>query len=69
MTPRQAELAKASTARVAARAAELMVEFPDMSVNECLAFSLFEEEFIYGCSAIEHPVGLLGWSPLEGGKP
>lgn len=66
MTPRQAQLAKESAARVASRAAELMVEFPDVSVNECLAFSLLEEQFIYGSCAIENPIGFLG-TDVDGG--
>lgn len=69
MTRRQAELAKASAARIAARAAELMVAFPEASVDYCLSVSVLEEQFIYGTSSIENPVGLLGWSPLDGGNP
>ncbi len=62
MTPQQA---RESTARVAARAAELMVAFPEASANECLHVSMMEERFIYGDPSDVAPRGLLGWDPLE----
>jgi len=63
---RRAQLAKESAARIASRAAELMVAFPEASVDECLRVSMLEEQFIYGTPG-DDPIGILGRSPLEGG--
>lgn len=51
---------KAATARIGARAAELMVEYPDWSVDQCLATAQAEEWFVYGDpESIDIPKGVL----------
>ena len=49
----------ASTARVASRAAELMVEYPDVSVTACLEYAIREELLMYGDPDAPEPRGVL----------
>ena len=59
-------MGRQSAARIAARAAELMVAFPESSVNECLHVSMLEESLVYGAPGGAIPRGILGRSPLRG---
>jgi hypothetical protein len=62
---RLATLYREAAARIAARAAEFMVTFPEASVNECLMTAAFEEALIHGTPSEFVPVGLIGYSPLK----
>jgi hypothetical protein len=49
----------AARARVAATAAQLMVEHPDAPVNWCLFFAAYLEELVHGVPGTPMPRGLL----------
>ena len=57
---------RACFARIAARAAELMVEHDEWSVPLCVEMAKVEEVILYGVPTDKPaPVGILGKSPLQ----
>lgn len=57
---------RACFARIAARAAEMMVQHDDYSVQQCLDMAKLEEVLLYGVPGDRgDPMGILGKSPLQ----
>jgi hypothetical protein len=58
-TQAQAQAEKAAAARIGHRTAELLVECPDASVDDCLRAAEWEEAFIHGTPNGLTPRGIL----------
>jgi hypothetical protein len=61
--------ARASAARIASRAADLMVQHEDASVTACIVMATLEESLLYGnlyeLKDAAAPRGILGVHPFE----
>lgn len=63
----RADRIRASLARMAAHASELVVQHPDASVDDCVRAALWAESFIHGDPTAEtNPVGLMNSSSEDG---